>query len=766
MFACRILLFAALLLYGLLAEALPVQVVIKWPSNTPASSRGSVHVHATRTAGSGANAAPVETEAGPDKTVLNLSDGIWQVQASAPGYWSQEVEVEVAGHVPVEVSLALWPAASLRGEVSMVEGDALPSTLELQLTATPFADQPNSIQVPAQRTEVGPTRAELHCRIHAGAWSCLGPTGLFDVRLEASGYAPQYEWAVRINSAENFDFGRTELRKTTSVFGRVVRKGGSELPGACLATLRPDMARRSPALADQEPEGGPEAKTNLSTTLNARGYFQVAGMTPGRYSLYVGCNGGSAFRELVVQPGVETRIDPPLPLEELTLDVSLMPRTDPAGQPWRLIVDETAPHFLRIANKVAAEADGRWIKRGLMAGSYHIVVVGSGGTSWLQQNFDLGTSTRPLLLRVGSLSVAGRVTTGSRPVHASLRFTKNAGGETATLMSDDNGRFQGLLPSGLQESSWSVEAHLLQPLVIQRLQNVKLPPGAGSGTTWLDLELPAIPVHGSVVSPDDKPQPNVQVTAEDSNGARTTTSTDSTGRFEISSLPPGKYTAVADAYDGSSDRVPFEKTEGGGSELKLVLNPYKRTKFLVVSNQGPVADAAVQVWIAPGVPRAFVRSDDSGHFDVGLPPGTTEVGLTVGAPGYAIKLTRQPIASGGDEPADAHTINLDAAAGTLVLNFHAPDRPMDNSAMLYLVHNGAIQDARTLAGWGTDQAGVGDNASGNVPVTIDTVEPGDYALCVITDQSQVAAIWSGALPSNRCSKGSLDQDETLTLSAR
>lgn len=760
----RLLPVAALAFICSQAAAVPVHVALEWSSGTPSSARANVSMRAVRVAGAGNSAAPVEAEAGANGAILNLGQGMWQVQASAPGFWSERAQVAISRDAPADVRLMFWPAASLHGEIITSEGESLPSALEVQLSAAQrVAGTVASEQAALLQQSQGPSHAKLQCRVNAGAWSCLGPVGLFDVRLEAAGYAPRYEWGVNLTSSQSTDFGRTELRKAASVFGQAVRKNESDPTGPCRATLEPDLARHAPSESDQESEVGPDAKTRFSAPLNQRGYFQIVGVPPGRYALFIGCATASAFRELRVQTDSETRIDPPLLLEALTLDISVMPKTDPAGQPWRIILDETSPHFLRIANG-AATADGRLTRRGLMKGNYRVTLRGSDGASWLQQYFDLSKSTGLLSLRVGSVSVSGRVMMSAHPVRARLIFTNDDGGQSATLVSDESGRFQGMLPvaSGTDQSSWTVEAHIVQPPVTQQLLNVSIR-ASGGASTWLDLDLPAVPVHGSVVSPDGKPQPNAQVTFQDSSGARSTTGTDSAGNFEMLDLPPGKYTAVADSYDGSSDRIPVEVTDAG-SELKLVLNPYKRTSFSVVSSQGPVADAAVQVWIAPGVPRAFVRTDENGRFDVSLPPGTTEVGLTIGAPGYAIKLVRLPISSGSDESSDAHTINLDAAAGTLVLNFHAPGRPMDDSAMLYLVHKGAIQDARTIAGWGSDQAGAGNNANGAVPVTVDAIEPGDYSLCVITDPFQLAAIWSGTPPPGHCNKGSLDEDETLTLS--
>ena len=743
------------------ALAVPVHVRLEWPSNTPASVREGVRIQAIQMAGPNQSAAPVEGNVGEGGFVLNLSDGVWELQASAPGYWSQETEVVVSHHSPADVQLTFWRAASIHGVVAASAGEMLSGSLEVQLNATPAsAVETQARQARTLSHESGPTHATLHCAVNAGMWTCAGPAGLFDIRLEAAGYAPHYEWGVNLQESAISDLGRIELNRAASVFGRVLQKGGSDPSSPCRASLQPDMARRGPAAQDQDSESNPNANAKFVVALNPRGYFQVVGVPPGRYALLVACQAASAFRQLRVKADSETRIDLPLLLAESALEVNITPKISPDGQPWCLTVYETAPHFLRIAHNAPTSADGRWIRHGLMPGNYHVIVSGSDGSARMQKYFDLGKARGVLSLSIGSLSVAGRVTMSSQPVRARLVFTNNAGGETAALTSDDSGRFQGFLPvpSGDQESTWTVEAHVVQPPVTQQLLGVTVRPGEGGASAWLDLDLPSVAVHGSVVSPEGKPQPSVQVIVENSTGARTTTGTDNAGNFEMTDLTPGKYTALADSPDGTSDPAQFDVAEGSGSELRLVLNPFKRYSFYVVSNQGPVVDAAVQVWIKPGVPRAFLRTDQDGRFDVNLPPGIKEVGLTIGAQGYALKLIRLPISGESDESAEAHTITLDTSAGTLMLNFPQPGHPPDDS-LLYLVHNGAIQDARTIAGWGTDQA----NTGGNSPAVVQAIEPGAYALCAV-EPANVAMLWAGQLPADRCQKGSLDEDETLTLS--
>lgn len=736
---------------------MPVHVTLDWPAGTPTSTIARVHIQAVRTAGppESDNLAS-EADAAPDGAVLNLGEGVWQVQASAPGYWSQHADITIASQAPANVQIAMWPAASLHGQITTSAGEPLPHSLLVRLIAIAPPANKTSPQVSAPQSQPNLPNADLLCQIDKGTWSCLGPAGLFDMELESPGYTPRYVWGVNLKAAEN-DLGPTVLRRAASIFGRAVMKDGSDPSGPCQAILQPDLERGGPQESDAV--SALSGEREFTVPLSHRGYFQIVGMMPGKHVLMVKCPAASGFLELNLESAGETQINPPLRLQDLTLDIAVTPKVDPAGQPWQFTVDMTAPLYRRVANRDATSADGHWLHRGLMSGNYHISVNSSDGTLWLQQYFDLNANSTPISLHLLSAKVAGRVSLGSIPVRAKLVFTNDAGGQSVTLQSDNNGRFQGVLPvTDVQATSWTVEAHVAQPPVTQQLLGVNVP--VSNNRAWLDLDLPAIAVHGSVVSPNGKPQQGAQVTCEDSNGIRNATSTDDAGNFEMPDLSPGKYTAVADSQDGSSDRTPFEVTANNSTALKLVLNPFRRVRFNVVSSDGPVTSATVQVWINPGVPRAFLQTDQNGNFEVSMPPGISEVGLTVGAPGYAIKLLRLQIPSENDDSSDANTITLDNTGGTLVLNFQPPDSPPDNSSMLYLVHNGTIQDARTLSGWGTSQAGT----NGDGPATVDSIEPGKYALCALSDATQVTAIWSGALPPDRCRSGSLDQGETLTLS--
>ena len=737
-----VLLAAALAVCGSQAAALPVRVVLDWPSGGPASARA--RIEAVRTAGSTEGGVRVEAEGGRDGVRLDLGDGIWQVQASVPGYWSQGAQVAVRREEPADARLALWPAAALHGTVAAAGGDALPRDLAIQLSAVP-ARETSAPEAPGPETS--PSRAELRCRIDEGAWSCPGPAGLFDVRIESPGYAPRYAWDVRLATAVSTDLGRTDLRRAASVIGRAVRRDGSHPEGPCRATLRPDVTRRGTQAPDRA--SPPEDEAGDAASLSRRGYFHVVGVPPGAHVLAVECPAASAVRELRVRAEGETRVE--LPLEELTLDVFVTPKVAPDGRPWRVAVDRTAPRFWTIEENGPVSAAGRWTRRGLTAGSYRVALESADGTRWLERFFDLDDRTGPLALRLGLAAVAGRVLLGTRPLGARLVFINEAGGEQVTLTSDDDGRFQGLLPvaPGVAETRWTVEAHAARPRVHGRLQGVSVPSVAGEAAAWLELALPMVAVRGTVVSEGHAPQSGAQVTVDDTSGARTVVTTDDAGSFELQELPPGSYTAVAESAAGVSEPTAFEVVEGSSAELQLVLDPAERVVFYVVSGQGPVADAAVQVWLAPGVPRFYARTDAEGRFEADLPRGTTDVGLTVGAAGHALRLTRVRVSN-------EQTITLDVSGGTLVLDLEPPGRVVDASAIPYLVHDGAIEAAGALAGWGAADAGERARA------VVESLEPGVYALC-LAGPAELEGLWRGALPPDRCRTGSVEPGRTLTL---
>ncbi|MGH9561105.1 MAG: MSCRAMM family protein, partial [Terracidiphilus sp.] len=465
------------------------------------------------------------------------------------------------------------------------------------------------------------------------------------MRLEAQGYAPRYVFDMNLKPGENSDLGHTQLQRALSVFGRAVRKDGSAPPGPCRATLMPD-AERGGGPGAPEPDNPPPDEQSFTVPLSQQGYFQVVGVMQGNHSILVACPGASGFALLKVQPSGETRIDPPLMLEELTLDIALSPKTDTVGKPWRVTVNVTAPRLRRIADSSEATADGHWTRHGLMTGSYRVAVSSSDDMQWLKQDFELRPDSTPMALHLVAVRVAGKVLLSGQPVKARLEFSNEDGGDPVTLNSDVSGRYAGLLPIApdAKDTSWIVEAHVSHPETVRKLSNLLVPRVAEGKTVPLDLELPNIPVRGIVVSEDGKPQKGAQVTFKADGGYQTATSSDDMGSFEMADLSPGNYSAMAQSDYGVSDPTPFVVNDSTENKLKLVMHPNLHIPFYVIAkDQEPISDATVQVWVAPGVPLAFGHTNRDGRYEATLPPGTTEVGLTVGASDYAVNIVKMPV---------------------------------------------------------------------------------------------------------------------------
>src|SRR5690242_14971953 len=160
--------------------------------------------------------------------------------------------------------------------------------------------------------------------------------------------------------------------EAASVSGRAVRRDGSNPPSPCRATLRAEVDRRG--APDTDLERAPDGKTGFSVPVSQVGEFHFAAIPANKYVLSVECATASAVREVDVREGDDIRIHSPLLLEDLTLGVVITPKLDPNGQPWKLTVDATMPRLRRIADHETTAADGRWERRGMVAGNYRFDV--------------------------------------------------------------------------------------------------------------------------------------------------------------------------------------------------------------------------------------------------------------------------------------------------------------------------------------------------------------------------------------------------------
>jgi len=333
-----------------------------------------------------------------------------------------------------------------------------------------------------------------------------------------------------------------------------------------------------------------------------------------------------------------------------------------------------------------------------------------------------------------------------RSVRAELLFSDPSGAVLVPFRSDGAGHFSGTLPA--RSEAWTVDVHVAgPPLTLQQhFEAVAVVPAPGRSEAWVDLELPPVALSGRVVREGGGPAAGVVVVATHAgpDGASQTATTDGAGRFAFAGLPEGRHRVAADAGDGVS--APADVDVGGAPmDVRLVLEPMSRLHGRLQVAEGAVAGAEVRTWLAPGLQRDSVHAGADGTFLARLPADAAEVGLSVAARGYALKMARVPVDAGPVE------IALDAAAGTLVLDTPSTDVVLD--------HEGAVETFAFLSRWAAMNGGGTDGGRLRIP----QVAPGRYAACVVTDE-EAGAVWTGVLPEGRCAAGELAAGGELTLS--
>jgi hypothetical protein len=536
--------------------------------------------------------------------------------------------------------------------------------------------------------------------------------------------------------------GHTAVGRGPSVSGWVAERSGTPPRGPCTVEVRGPAGRR-------------ESSTR-SAPVSATGFFKVLGVDPGPSLVSALCPGARATRPVTVRLHAATLLPDPLVLDGVALDVVVTPALDPSGRPWRLDVFDTTSDRRQIAAGEPLSPDGRWV-RPASRGFYQLDLRTAAGARWLSRPVELTERTGPLGLDARGLKVTGVVYAARGPLRAGLVFSNDATHAEVALQSGEDGSFRGHLPwsDEVQGSGWDVEVSSTTPPVSHRLQQVAIPAAEGDAEAWLDLTVPAAAARGTVLSEDGQPQQNAQVLSEslDDAAAVHVATTDEKGNFELRGLPAGPYRVTAEGTHGLSE--PYELRLGDDVEAEIVLVLKRRKRLVqgeVRSGEGPVAGAAANVWHPPGMARGSTLTDEQGRFELGLPRDVNEVGLTVGAPGFALRMMRVPAAG-------PITIPLDTPSGTLVLVGAAQDDGPGTPATVLVAHNGAVESLDALLDWGVRNGGGVEGET----VVVPGVEPGVYSVCRVLPR-EVATLWSGSNGTGACQGGTLAAGGRLQLS--
>ena len=348
------------------------------------------------------------------------------VRAEAPGIWAPEVEYR-PGSSP-EVSLRLWPASYLTFRVRSAEsGDPVEASAEIRVGLSVAEVSGDVTSDLTSRCTVTDQVVE-RCDVPAGRWH---------LRLDSSGFAPEYRWGVRAEAGQEVELSPVVLERAATIVGRVARPDGSPGFSGLEVEMRPLVDRSG--LTEEERR----KLSNLVSTapVNEWSYFEFGGLRRGVYELRVIGSGvvPSQPQPVRVKAGETVELGKPVVFQDA---VHLAVTIDPPlagddGVPWS--VDLLRISGLSEATQVTEEAAsfaGEWVSPPLAPGDYLLRVLDPDGTEVKEQQVTLADDDLDLALALDLVDFSGTVLLGDDPLEAVLTF---GGTNGPSCESDEDG---------------------------------------------------------------------------------------------------------------------------------------------------------------------------------------------------------------------------------------------------------------------------------------------------------------------------------------
>lgn len=732
------------------ASAVEIQLVLQVPA--AAAFEGSLALR------------PVSGEAAPRKipvprdrspVVAELPPGSrWEITAELAGYWAPPAIVTAAADPGVRVvqPLALWPLGTIAGSVKLADPkDKPPKAITVATVEAPRP--PGQFEVPRER---------LACPIgEDGRWQCSLPAIRFDLALSAEGFVPHYRWGLEVPAGKTREVGVLDLKRGASVTGWAEVEGGAIDEQACVARLLPLLAGASGHLGDRIRSTAPTARVRKD------GFFQLTGVTPGRYVLEVQQPSYAPARAFPVEvwPGAESSLREPLTLRRpLALELTLSPPLDWLGKPWRaklLRAGELSGGFDREpAFDGTVSEEGKIAVVGQSPGNFKLIVSDSLGNSIASEERKVTVPEEGRWdVDIELITVRGKVRLGDEPLVATLWFGGRHGLPGVKMESDERGAFHGVLP---KEGLWQIEVASDHPAIESKALHRVEADRAGRAT--VEIELPDTHLFGRVVDEDGRPQAAlVSVTTDLLNLAR---ETKGDGKFEARAVEPGFAHLLARSRvpEGGlmSDHVTLFVTEGNpAGPVELRLRRMKPVAGKVVSPLGPVAGASVVV--SSRRPDFYstekARTDLDGTFQSETSAKAETALVVVSPPGFALRAFEVP-ASG--EPV---VLQVTPQAGTLEVAIpYAREEISERALTIWILQNGLPLAMHTLVDW---VRGHGEQITDTAAsmIRVPAMAPGEYRACFVP-LPRVLEIhrtgWSTPPPGS-CAAGVLTDGSTLLL---
>ncbi len=519
------------------------------------------------------------------KRDFQTEDGVFTLEDVPAGTWS--VVVEAKGYQTARVaSLTVEEGGTKDGvEVRTTPGVVLKGRVSDAKTGRPVANATVTWEAAGSGGPGGP----------GGMFGRGGPLGLDggdDVTTDAEGaFTVEGIAAGRMKvTAKNPDYADgSEIADVKETGGSVEIKlasGGSV--GGVVALVSQPVPGATVSLAGAGEAGfGRILGGGQTTTTDATGRFVFDHLVAGRYSVSAGLNGKSSnLSEVILQAG-DTRNDIVLSLSAGTTVQGVVSGLPDGWKNGTTVIANGVESFFA-TTKVGA--DGSFQITGVPAGPVTLRAQAGDGlgtsrsaTKQVVASDDVPVLTAEIVFDIG-FTLSGHVTQGGQPVANAMVVAnlQGGGGRQATARTDESGAYS---LQGLQEGAYSVTAST-DPLAGGAASFVRQTVSL-TGDQNVDLTFPMAKVAGIVTDADTK-QPLSDVTVALSSVAGTgatplqrMTQTDSTGRFQFTSIAAQAYTlnssktdyqydkrTVTGADDGSSENLAIELARGQGIEIR------------------------------------------------------------------------------------------------------------------------------------------------------------------------------------------------------
>jgi hypothetical protein len=461
------------------------------------------------------------------------------------------------------------------------------------------------------------------------------PAEPLDLRIGADHFAPQYLWRF-----DSDTIAPLKLIPGASISGWVMTPGKTDLSEVTVRLVPATASMHSPA---DESEKLQTRRINA----NREGFFQIAGIATGTWSLIAEAKGLSPSQplEIELREGVEEALRAPIQLRTNgSLSVSITPMVNFDGGPWQVDLQRRIPlssFTKRIATEAASVA-GQWAKEPLESGQYVVQIQDGRGGTVKREEVELSGDAAHVDVHIDAVGVRGKIRMGEKPVAATLVW-RTMRGERTTFNSDEEGIFKGVLA---KSGTWYVDVRRGTTEYLSR-RRIEVEASDDGYPEAITIDIPSGAVQGKIVDRSGHPVKTTAFLHRELTIVRDALASED-GTFDFVGLEDGSYVVRAEGEGYMSNAVPVSISESSIAEVTVVVDRTRRVEgWLTAPDDTPLAGAQLWYWSAD-LPRTPAQSGPSGQFTLEVPAGSSSIELAVVTPSRPAKLIALPLPPKGE----------------------------------------------------------------------------------------------------------------------